>query len=182
MTWFRDAVLGALIVTGLWTGATARPAADLPAVPASTGSKLPQDQAQAALDFHNDKRREVGVPPLLWSTELSAAAQAWADRLAAERQCRLVHKPDNPFGENLFGGRGAAWTALDASEVWHREVHQFVYAPLDMHEAHVVGHYTQMVWSTTTRLGMGMARCANGAIVIAAEYEPPGNIIGRTPY
>ena len=34
------------------------------AVASSTGSKVPQDQAQAALDFQNAKRHDVGVPPL----------------------------------------------------------------------------------------------------------------------
>jgi hypothetical protein len=35
-------------------------------VPANTGSNVPQDQAQLALDFHNQKRRVVGSPALQW--------------------------------------------------------------------------------------------------------------------
>ena len=41
-------------------------------VPSDTGSDVPQDQAQLALDFHNQKRRDVGSPRLQWSTELAA--------------------------------------------------------------------------------------------------------------
>lgn len=156
--------------------------ADDPAVPAVTGSSLPRDQAQDALDYHNTRRHEVGSPQLQWSVELAAVAQHWADQLATKQKCGLMHKPDNPFGENLFGGSGAAWTAKDASEAWYSEIKDYQYAVLNDNNWYATGHYTQMVWNTTTRLGMGVARCANGAMVIAAEYDPPGNIIGRAPY
>jgi len=44
-------------------------------VPSNTGSDVPQDQAHLAFDFHNQKRQNVGSPPLQWSTELAAYAQ-----------------------------------------------------------------------------------------------------------
>jgi pathogenesis-related protein 1 len=44
------------------------------------------------------------------------------------------------------------------------------------------GHYTQMVWRSTTQVGMGQASCPGGALVIVAEYNPPGNYIGQKPY
>lgn len=156
--------------------------ADDPVVPAVTGSALPRDQAQEALDYHNTRRHEVGSPQLQWSVELAAVAQQWADRLAKERKCGLMHKPDNPYGENLFGGSGAAWTAKDASEAWYCEIKDYQHAVLNDDNWYATGHYTQMVWNTTTTLGMGVARCANGAMVITAEYDPAGNILGRAPY
>lgn len=156
--------------------------ADDPRVSAVTGSALPRQQAQDALDHHNAKRRDVGVAPLQWSAELAAIAQLWADQLARDRRCGLMHKPDNRYGENLFGGSGAAWTAKDASEAWYSEINDYRYAVLDDDNWSAAGHYTQMVWRTTTRLGMGVARCANGAMVITAEYDPAGNIIGEAPY
>ncbi len=171
-----------LAVAAIGTAASAQTPVDTSTVPAQTGSKLPKAEAQAALDFHNAKRREVGSPPLVWSAELSAVAQGWADRLASERQCGLMHKPDNNYGENLFGGSGAAWTAKDASEAWYGEIKDYQHAVLDDNNWYITGHYTQMVWNTTTQLGMGVARCASGAMVITAEYDPAGNIMGRAPY
>jgi hypothetical protein len=43
---------------------------------------------------------------------------------------------------------------------------------------HEVGHYTQMLWPTTTRVGCGLAS-ARGNDVLVCRYSPPGNIDGR---
>ena len=43
------------------------------------------------------------------------------------------------------------------------------------------GHYTQMVWRETTRLGCGQAIC-NGTLIVACNYSPAGNVLGRKPY
>lgn len=40
-----------------------------------TGSKLTENEAKEALDFHNKARKDVGTPPQIWSLELSAYAQ-----------------------------------------------------------------------------------------------------------
>jgi pathogenesis-related protein 1 len=153
-----------------------------PTVPANTGSNVPQDQAQAALDLHNAKRHDVGTPPLQWSTDLAAVAQTWANHLAADQNCGLVHTVNNKYGENLFGGRGRQFTAQDASQAWYGEIKDYHGATLTAANFGPTGHYTQMVWSTTTKVGVGEATCPGGAIVIVAEYDPAGNYIGQKPY
>jgi len=152
------------------------------AVPSSTGSRVPPDQAQLALDFQNAKRREVGVPPLQWSADLAASAQSWADHLAADRNCGLEHTANDKYGENLFAGSGRAFTALDASQAWYGEIKDYHYGVLTAANFSKTGHYTQMVWSRTTKVGMGQATCSGGGIAIVAEYDPPGNYIGQKPY
>ena len=152
------------------------------AVPSNTGSSVPQAQAQAALDFHNAKRQAVGVAPLQWSTNLAAVAQNWANHLAKDEGCDLVHTENNPYGENLFGGRGAPQTALAAAQDWYSEIAKFHYGVLTDANWAPTGHYTQMVWRATTQLGMGQATCSGGGTVVAAEYNPPGNYIGQKPY
>ncbi|MBO4329990.1 MAG: hypothetical protein J5820_05070, partial [Rhodocyclaceae bacterium] len=37
------------------------------------------------------------------------------------------------------------------------------------------GHYTQMVWNTTTEIGCGYKVCS-GAIQMVCNYNPPGNV------
>lgn len=152
------------------------------AAPSNTGSNVPQAQAQAALAFHNAKRQAVGVGPLQWSTTLAAAAQSWANHLARDENCNLVHTQNNTYGENLFGGSGMAYTALDAAEDWYSEIAKYHYGVLASANFAPTGHYTQMVWRNTTQVGMGQATCPGGAIVIVAEYNPPGNYIGQKPY
>jgi pathogenesis-related protein 1 len=151
-------------------------------VPSNTGSNLPQDQAQLALDFHNQKRRDVGAPALEWSTELAAYAQKWADHLARDKHCQLDHTVDNKYGENLFGGSGRSYTALFASQDWYSEKKKYTYGILTEGNWYPTGHYTQMIWSNTRQVGIGQANCPGGGTVIAAEYYPPGNYMGQKPY
>jgi pathogenesis-related protein 1 len=151
-------------------------------VPSSTGSDVPQDQAQLALDFHNQKRRDVGSPPLQWSPELAAYAQKWANHLASDNNCQLDHTADNKYGENLFGGDGMTYTALFASQDWYSEKEKYTNGVLTQANWYATGHYTQMIWSNTQQVGIGQARCAGGGSVIAAEYYPPGNYMGQKPY
>jgi pathogenesis-related protein 1 len=39
-----------------------------------------------------------------------------------------------------------------------------------------------MVWKETTHVGMGIAICKNGGMIIVANYNPAGNYIGEKPY
>jgi pathogenesis-related protein 1 len=153
-----------------------------PRAPISLGSSVSAQDVRAALDFHNAKRKDVGAPPLTWSPELAAVAQHWADHLAADKNCGLEHTVGGKYGENLFGGSGKAYTALDASQSWYDEIKDYTPGVLTEANWAKTGHYTQMVWSKTQRLGMGQATCPNGSIVIAAEYDPPGNYMGQSPY
>ena len=161
--------------------------ASLPAqtVPPVSGSKLPQGEAQIALDFHNKVRQDVGSPVLQWSAVLSGYAQAWADHLA--EPCKLEHRPDSgpwaqKHGENIFWGGGEGYTALNASESWYSEIKEYKYGPVTDKNWYKTGHYTQMVWKSTTHVGIGKAVCKNGSVLIVANYSPSGNYIGERPY
>jgi hypothetical protein len=39
-----------------------------------------------------------------------------------------------------------------------------------------------MVWKSTKEVGVGVAYCKNGGIIVSASYFPAGNIVGETPY
>jgi ves G 5 allergen, putative len=41
------------------------------------------------------------------------------------------------------------------------------------------GHFTQLVWKTSKKLGIGQAKGASGNVYVVANYYPPGNIIGE---
>jgi len=153
--------------------------------PSTTGSSLSQVEAQSALDFHNKVREDVNVAPLNWSVELSAYAQQWANQLSID--CKLQHRPGTgqwaqKYGENIFWGGGTSYTVLDASESWYSEIKDYRYGPLTGSNWYKTGHYTQMVWKTTTHVGIGKAVCKNGAIIIVANYSPSGNYLGERPY
>lgn len=153
--------------------------------PAQTGSKVSQAEAQEALDFHNKARKDVGTNPLEWSTELATYAQEWADKLAANN-CAFEHRSGEnrvkPYGENIFWGMGTTYTALNASKSWYSEIEKYVHGPLSSDNWSAAGHYTQMVWYNTTAVGIGLSKCADGATLIVANYNPPGNYMGEKPY
>jgi len=155
-------------------------------VPAVTGSNVTQAQAQEALDFHNKARKEVRTAPLSWSPELAAYAQAWADSLA-KWGCNMAHRSSKnmklkSYGENIYWSSGSSATALDASEGWYSEIEKYVYGALTPTNWSGTGHYTQMVWSNTTAVGIGVTVCDSGGMIIVANYDPPGNYMGQKPY
>ena len=153
--------------------------------PTKTGSLIIQSEAQHVLDFHNKIRKEVGSPPLEWSSELSAFAQEWANHLSAN--CKMEHRPENgkwmrKYGENIFWGMGREYSGVDASKSWFEEINNYKYEEINSSNWASTGHYTQMVWKKTTKIGMGIAKCPNGGIIIVANYDPPGNYMGEKPY
>ena len=150
-------------------------------VPEKTGSNVSQAQAQEALDFHNKVRADVNVPGLEWSEELAAYAQQWAEQVASDGR-KLKHRQNGKYGENIFGGGGGNYTALNASESWYGEIKDFTPGILNESNWYKTGHYTQMVWRNTTRVGIGMATCSGGGIIIVGNYDPPGNYMGESPY
>ncbi len=150
-----------------------------------TGSAITQKDARSAIEFHNKARKEVGSPELKWSNDLASFAQQWADHLAAD--CKMQHRPRSgkwtqQYGENIFWGSSSIYTVTDACKSWYSEKENFTGPIFTGHEEKVVGHYTQMVWKKTTKLGIGIAKCSGGGVIIVANYDPPGNYLGENAY
>lgn len=153
----------------------------------STGSNVSVLDAEAALKFHNKARADVGVAPLIWSVSLSEYAQEWANRLANEQQCQLIHRSKLnqkilQVGENIAKHRKSNQPATYASEMWYKEISDFEYVPFNFNAGYHYAHYTQMIWYNTTEVGIGIAQCADGSYIIVANYNPPGNYGNQYPY
>ncbi|UYV69884.1 hypothetical protein LAZ67_7001094 [Cordylochernes scorpioides] len=43
----------------------------------------------------------------------------------------------------------------------------------------VAGQFSQMVWASSTEMGVGKARSRIGKIIVVANYWPPGNVRGH---
>jgi pathogenesis-related protein 1 len=152
-----------------------------------TGSKMSRQDAEEFLAHHNQVRAEVGAPGLVWSKELAAYSQEWADHLA-QNGCRMEHhkKPSlkgEPVGENLFWGSSSTYYhPIDASISWYSEKKIYRYGKFGKGNWHEIGHYTQMVWKNTKEVGVGVSVCRDGGIIVVANYYPAGNYIGQNPY
>jgi pathogenesis-related protein 1 len=153
----------------------------------ATGSAFTTADAESFVGYHNKLRKGVGVEPLEWSPEIAAYAQKWADRLAAKGD--LEHRPINGewariYGENLAIDR----SILACAESWHSEVKDYPSVepiPSDF-STFTAGHYTQMVWRKTKRIGAGVAVVNagrfKGMTLVVCNYDPPGNMVGDKPY
>jgi len=154
----------------------------------NTGSSLSSKDAQKVLNFHNQVRREVGVPDLIWGNQLASYAQQWADHLAKSKNCEIIHRnaPGEhgvKYGENIFWeSAGTHFKPLDASINWYSEKKQYRRTKIAGSNWMKTGHYTQMVWKDTKVVGVGIAVCSNGGLIIVANYFPCGNYFGQYPY
>ncbi len=148
------------------------------------GSNITKQQKENVVALHNKARKDVDVAPLRWSNTLAAFAQEWADHLASSG-CKMQHRPltgkwKQQYGENLFMGTVGHYDVGDAVKAWENEK-RFFKGKVTQSNFTKVGHYTQMVWKSTTHVGCGIATCGN-FIIIVCNYNPPGNILGEKPY
>jgi uncharacterized protein YkwD len=160
---------------------------------ATATSKVSSAEQETILALHNQYRAAAGVAALVWDDQLASDGQAWVDGLVA-RGGTLAHSnpadPDDPDtgqakgeGENLAGGQ----SATTAPTQWYEEKALFDAAPNksgfnDTNPDWVNwGHYTQMMWSGTTKIGCGTAPGPRYQIT-SCRYSPPGNFDGQLPY
>ena len=122
--------------------------------------------ANAILAEHNRYRAKHCAPDLVWDDKLEKMAQAWADR------CEFEHSRTK-YGENLAAGTHGALPAERVVEMWYEEIagYDFKRGGFSME----TGHFTQVVWKGTTRLGCAMAACPQWDLWVC-NYDPPGNV------
>jgi uncharacterized protein YkwD len=140
--------------------------------------------------LHNQVRDTVGVPHMTWDPDLAAIAQAWAEQcIDNEPIAGLVDhnagRSDNYpgyVGENIYGSGGTP-TPEGAVGLWAAEEANYDYDTNSCAAGEVCGHYTQLVWRDSIKLGCGLAICSGlqygGTIV--CDYAPGGNSGGK-PY
>jgi hypothetical protein len=148
------------------------------------GSNLTRAEMESLVSLHRKIRADVGVEQLIWSKQIAAFAQQWADHLVADK-CDLDHRPYSGqwrqlYGENLFMGTARTYGAADAVKAWESEKSLYKGQPYSNATANA-GHYTQLVWKKSKQFGCGKAQCRNRAIVVC-NYDPPGNHPGEKPY
>ncbi|XP_019170405.1 PREDICTED: pathogenesis-related protein 1A-like [Ipomoea nil] len=143
-----------------------------------------QNSRQDFLDAHNAARAAVGVGPMTWDTTVEAYAQNYANRRAAD--CSLTHSGSFRFGygENIAAG-GGPLTAKSAVAMWDAEKRYYHHASnsCSAPAGQSCGHYTQVVWRKSVKLGCARVKCANGAgHFVTCNYSPPGNFNNEIPY
>jgi len=135
------------------------------------------------LAAHNSERARAGVTPLVWDDGLGTAAAAYATQMAMTG--RFAHSDRSlrrGTGENLWMGTHNAFSVDAMVGGWASEKRFFTPGVFPNNSRtgdwEDVGHYTQMIWPTTTRIGCALA--SNGRVdYLVCRYAGAGNIDGR---
>ncbi|XP_070588619.1 cysteine-rich venom protein LIO1 [Erythrolamprus reginae] len=143
------------------------------------------------VDTHNSYRRSVSptatnMLKMEWYPEAAASAERWA------YQCVYDHSQDYErvidgiqCGENIFKSSNVRpWTEVLQS--WYDEYRNFVFGVGANPSDSVIGHYTQIVWYKSYRVGCAVAYCPSNPYnyFYVCQYCPAGNFAGQTatPY
>lgn len=123
------------------------------------------------LNAHNSARKNYGMPELSWSEDLALYSENYSGNISFNR---IQHSGRSGVGENIFAASGGSTNGIcsAAVESWMGEAKDY-----GKNNGAVVGHFTQVIWKTTQKVGCGTI---NG--VVTCQYSPPGNWVGRTPY
>lgn len=135
---------------------------------------------QAILDEHNKERALLGIQNLVWDKDLASYAQEWALHLAEEDN-DIYHREMDEFGENISWMSNSEENLARGVSMWNEEKKYFKYKPIGNDWAKS-GHYTQVIWKNTKKVGCGCAQGASGATFFVCNYDPHGNFIGQKPY
>jgi len=119
---------------------------------------------------------------LFWDDELANIAQTYANSCPG-----IVHSGTGP--ENI--ATRASGTVTDLFNQFMEDKNAFDNSNYrekficPVYNGEVIGHYSQIVWASNTKLGCGLANCSYKGLVyglfLVCRYQT-GNIIGREVY
>lgn len=130
------------------------------------------------LKEHNKYRWALGLIDLVYSPALQHEAEVWVRNLAIKD--KMYHDSKNKnHGENL------AWanytmSIKEAIGIWGSE--RINYNHFTHRSASVTGHYTQIVWKSTTKVGCASSVSDSGKYYWVCRYDPSGNFVEQKPF
>jgi hypothetical protein len=163
--------------------------------PVAETAKLSARDAGVVLAAHNRVRDAVGVAPLTWDDTLAVVAAELAS------SCRLRHAERRDARHRALGGDDVLLVeSLSASSppsppdeavrAWIAERRDWDCTTSRCHGT--CGHYTQVVWSRTRRVGCAQAVCPGDSAprglgggswsLLVCNYAPGGNVVGERPF
>lgn len=145
-----------------------------------TNRSLSAKEKEEILAAHNKYRAELKLPFLTWDEGLAKSAQNWAYRVRNAHA--LTHSPRG--GENLWAGTKGEFTYTAMVDGWGIEKQYYaggVFPEVAKQSRgwFTVGHYTQIIWRSTQKVGCGIATNTTRDYLVC-HYDPVGNVVGQT--
>ncbi|KAM9327573.1 GLIPR1-like protein 1 [Pholidichthys leucotaenia] len=147
---------------------------------------------------HNRARSNVNPPAsnmlyMTWDEALAVTARAWARFCVFEhnshlKDARSMHPTFTSVGENIWTAYPpSAFDTAVAIRSWVNETNVYNYSQNIC--TGICGHYTQVVWADSYKVGCAVQLCPNGVhlftqkegVVFVCNYAPAGNR-GMRPY
>jgi uncharacterized protein YkwD len=138
----------------------------------------------AAFAAHNQYRALCGVPSLAESDTIGSSAQAWATQMATTNV--FAHSGNSLYGENLYvqfsssalsNVSACSTLGVTCVESWYNEITSYDFSNPGYSDT--TGHYTQVVWKSSSLLGMGLGwGIQSGGLnsyYCVGQYSPAGN-------
>uniref|UniRef100_A0A6C0KWJ8 SCP domain-containing protein n=1 Tax=viral metagenome TaxID=1070528 RepID=A0A6C0KWJ8_9ZZZZ len=147
---------------------------------AQTAAVFNQDQINEITAYINNYRTLHQAPPLTWDPTIAIFSQNWANYLLNNNL--FQHSGTSLYGENLayFQGYGTDFMGLVklAVDMWYNEIKLYDFTKPGFSEA--TGHFTALVWKSSTTFAMGFAiNTTTNAVDVTMNTSPPGNVIGQ---
>ncbi|XP_042367146.1 GLIPR1-like protein 1 [Plectropomus leopardus] len=149
---------------------------------------------------HNKARSSVSPAAadmlyMTWDEGLAITARAWARMCVFEHNkylddVRRVHPTFSSVGENIWARSSPHFDVSGAIKSWVDEKQEYDYNRNVC--TGVCGHYTQVVWASSYKVGCAVQLCTNGVkntvfaskegVFFVCNYATAGNVNGRRPY
>ncbi|UJR17634.1 hypothetical protein I4U23_004530 [Adineta vaga] len=137
---------------------------------------------QEALLEHNIKRQLHCVGAMVLNSTLTQIAQNYSEYLAKNNL--FAHSGASGLGENLWAASASgvidSVTGTTPTDSWYSEISMYNYNSPGFSAS--TGHFTQVIWQSSTQLGIGIAWSSdNKSVKVVANYYPAGNFAGIFP-
>ncbi|XP_039250502.2 cysteine-rich secretory protein 3-like isoform X2 [Styela clava] len=138
---------------------------------------------------HNDLRRLGGASNMrfmTWDSELATIAEEHS------KKCNFDHNKNRKHsrwsvGENIYAtsGKMTGSDTTKAIQAWYDELKYFSHGSRTCQPGMTCGHYTQVMWATTFKVGCAICSCVDitgigqrySGSLFVCNYAPAGNIV-----
>lgn len=170
-----------------------------PTTSASHKNPLSQALIDQFVSEHNKARSGTlnpppspALPPVTWDYVLADVAYNYLTGCPGGNATLAPHNANaskdyaalggtDRVGENIYAASGMSATPAAALTTWMKEAASYNYSTNNISSA---GHYTQVVWRDSVRIGCAIVVCPNYEYdnTIVCDYAPAGNITSKKPY
>lgn len=187
--------MGSAVETLLWAWVILDSGVSSVSLPDITDGKFIEECVRE----HNRARSSVrpaasNMLYMTWDEALAITARAWARNCVFYHNIHLgdaqrVHPTYPSVGENIWAGYPpSSFDVTEAIQLWVNETLHYNYQQNTCTK--VCGHYTQVVWATSYKVGCAVQQCPKGVTnfsplegaVFVCNYAIAGNVRGRRPY